>query len=400
MALRRWHRAGVVAAAMALVAVVVLPPRPMPEPSDKLWALFRNDLWYGYDRASHEYTLSGTLARLRARHLVAVMAESLLALSAGPRAVRSADGALTVIYESPLTADSARVWLRLLQRELDLAPAGSGRGLPVIVALASRPRRPGLPGKQVYFGGQISTMNPQADWWSLRFVLPSASRPACFVAYRLNRDMQGNRPDNPLRRDRSSGAARTTLLDWCLLYARFGVPGARVERWLSPRLEIARWWASDDLYPSALETARHGVSSDLSEVPRDYLATVTSDPLARGCARGASVLCLKSVGLLRDPSAFSWLSRRARPALVATLMMRDPRRFERFWRSDEAPEVAIERAYGQPAGDLIAEWRRATLQRAVVGDHAPLLAILSSAGWAALATGLALMLANRRQVSS
>lgn len=387
MALKTWHRAALVASGMALATVVILPSRPLPEPGDRLYGLFRADFgWYG--RALYEFTLSSTLSALQDRHRAAVMADSLLALIRGPRAVRSADGALTVLYERPLTADSARVWLGMLERELALAPRGTGSGMPIVVALRSVPPRRG-------------------DWVAMRFLSPRRERPACFAVARLVAAQAADntfRPSELIERDHRTGVARTAVLDWCLMYGRFGAPGASVERWAGRRVEVRRWWSPGDNLSQTLEAERRGHKRDElppGVLPQD-LEAYWADPLNSACVRGSRVPCLKSVGLMADPTLRPesfWISR-VRRSLLAALMMKDAEKFEKFWRSNERADVALEQAYGRPASDVIAEWKQSVVSVPATGPRATAAAFVSSLGWAAGAMALGLVLAKRRQVSS
>ncbi len=401
MALKSWHRAALTAAGMALALAVILPPRPYPEPGEPLLgALYPVEYWWwGRD---YRNTLDVTVSDLQNRHRAAVMADSLFALTSGPRAVKSADGALTVLYEPPLSADSARVWLGMLERELALVPRGSGAGMPVVVALKSAPpkRNPrGAEGEAVARDG-AARMDP---WIAMRFVSPRAERPGCFVALRL-----GLSPGDIVRlgeivgRDARTGVSRTAVLDWCLIYARFGVPGARVERWAGSRVDVRRWWTSGENLSWALEAARKGRQRDeqMSTLSPRELSDYWADPLNSSCVRGSSVLCLKSVGLTADPTlrGYSYWIAKVRRSLLAALMLKDPARFEKFWRSAEPAAVALEKAYGRPAGEVVGEWKRTIFKPPALGPRTP--ALLSSLGWAVLAIGLSLLTAHRRQVSS
>ncbi len=405
MALKKWHRAGLVAGGMVLAVVVMLPSRPLPEPGDSLYGLFRSDIGpWGWAR--YDYTLSRTLDDLRNRHRAAVMADSLLALTRGPRAVRSANSALTVLYERPLSAESARVWLGMFERELALAPRGSGLGIPIVVALRSAPatsRRADAPDEQVLAHDGAARPFP---WVAMRFLSPRGERPTCFAALRLvpARANESFSPSELIERDHRTGIARTAALDWCLIYARFGVPGARVDRWTGHRVELRRWWAPGDNLSWALESARHGrTTTDMipTASPQE-LEAYWADPLNSACVRGSRVPCLKSVGLITDPTLRSesfWMGR-VRRSLLAALMLKDPVRFEKFWRSNERADVALEQAYGRPASDLIAEWKRSVFSVPATGPRAAAGAFLSSLGWAAGVMAIGLVLAMRRQVSS
>ncbi|MFI5208302.1 MAG: hypothetical protein ACHQX4_09815 [Gemmatimonadales bacterium] len=401
MALKTWHRAALTAGGMALALAVILPSRPYPEPGEALSALYPVEYWWW--RTQYRNTLDNTLFDLRNRHRAAVMADSLFALTNGPRAVKSADGALTVLYEQPLGADSARVWLAMLERELALAPRGTGAGVPVVVALKSAPSKRNPRGAEGEAVGRDGAAR-EDPWVAMRFVSPRAERPTCFVALRLV-DLKPGQNANPgelIERDSRTGAARTAVLDRCLIYARFGVPGAQVERWAGRRVDVRRWWSQGDNLSWALEAGRQSRARDemISNLSPRELSDYWADPLNSSCVRGSSVLCLKSVGLIADPTlrGESYWMGNVRRSLIAELILKDPARFERFWRSAEPPTVALEKAYGRPAGEIVGEWKRSAFSVPALGPRTP--ALLSSLGWAVLAIGLSLLTAHRRQVSS
>ena len=406
MALKTWHHAGLLASAMTLAAIVMLPPRPLPESGDFLYGMFRSDIGYWEGPARYEYQFSRTLSDLQNRHRAAVMADSLIALTRGPRAVRSADGALTVLYERPLSADSARVWLGMFERELALVPRGTGSGIPIVVALRSAP-----PVSRIVHasGGQAVAHDGAArpvPWVAMRFLSPRREHPTCFAALRLvpARARENFNPSELIQRDHRTGVARTAALDWCLLYARFGMPGGRVALWAGHQVEVRRWWAPGDNLSWALETGRRGRTPDdmvPTASPRE-LEAYWADPLNSACVRGSRVPCLKSVGLIADPTLRGdgfWISR-VRRSLLAALMLKDASRFEKFWRSNQSADVALEQAYGRPASDVIAEWKRSVFVVPATGPRATAAAFFSSLGWAAGAMAIGLVLAKRRQVSS
>jgi hypothetical protein len=379
MALKPWHRAGLTAAGMALAMAVALPPRPLPEPGEVGSILFPAE-WPMRPAAQHAYTLSGTLANLRVYMRAARMADSLFSLAAGPRALHSADRALTVIYTPPVSAESARVWLGMMERELALVPRGVGGGMPLIVRLRAA-RQTKLP------------MSWSArDWRSMRFVSPRPERPACFVDLPLeDRGTRTAERSGMIHRDERTGVARTRVLNSCLLYARFGAPGPQVERWAGRRAE-RQYWPSGPQFEWLLDMQRRG------RLHEELAYFWGPGRLAGACSADAGP-CLRMVGLIRDPAA-GWEDYFAlrRNSLLAGLILEDPARFERFWRSPEPPAIALERAYGRPAGQIVADWQRAIATPEAGGPRVPADALLSSLGWAILAIGLGLLVAWRQQV--
>jgi hypothetical protein len=390
MALKPWHTIGLTAAGMALAAVVILPPRPLPllsESGGRLRLLFEGQVYNYQSGANYKWSLSSATRQFANRVFAARKADSLLTLAAGSRALHGADGALTVVYEPELTADSARFWLRMLERELALAPHAPGGGVPLIVELRAvdSARKP----------------HSWSDYVMMRFVSPRAERPACFVSLRLVRGMHGYDVTRIVERDRRTGAARTAVLDWCLAYARFGTPGSQVSKWAGHRVQLTYSYNSGSTFTWALDAERQGRLADHEDTWMGEAYESWGDPTYAGCVRGSRPLCLASVGLVSDAPELdgSWTGL-ARPRLLASLMLKDPERFGRFWRSPEPPTVALETAFGRPAADLVADWERSVFTLRATGPRVLPRALLSSLGWAALAIGLGLFAAGRRQVDS
>ena len=395
MALKRWHQAGIVATAMALAMVIVLPPRPEAEVGETGWVvrtLFEGGVPTASGRHHHDDLLAGTVATLRDRRAAIRMADSVLQLARGPRTVRSADGSLTLVYQPSLTADSARVWLELFERELSLAPRGPHPGVPLVVALSASPR----------IGSGRGEIVPRDSWGRLRLISWRPERPACITLIRLQED--GYDRERLIERDRKTGVARSRVFDWCLAFARFGLPGQGLRGWTGPPLlRFLPWSLTRSDLSWALEIERgHNVGQALGLRGRqeewpDYWTSAVST----SCARSGGLPCLRSVGMRIDESMqyqgfFIGLSRRL---LLARLMLADSARFERLWRSDERPEAALQAAFGRPADVIISEWRRSIGDVPSGGPRAPASALLSSIGWATLAIGLGLLMAERRQVS-
>jgi hypothetical protein len=273
--------------------------------------------------------------------------------------------------------------------------------MPVVVALRSV-----KPDSRAPSSTRSLRVASAGSWVAMRFVSPRPDRPACFVAVRLValRAEESYGPSELIERDPRTRLARTAVIDWCLMYARFGVPGARVERWAGQRVEVRRWWAPGDNLSLALEAGRTGRTRDqlMPTLEARELTQYWADPLNSACVRGSRVPCLKSVGLVADRtlrSEYYWIAK-VRRSLLAALMLKDAGRFERFWRSSERADVALEQAYGKPASDVVAEWKRSVFENPVTGPRASAAGLLSSLGWAAGIMALGLFLAGRRQVSS
>lgn len=381
MALRPWHLAGLTAAGMALAVVVVLPPRPLPTPGEIGSSLYPSDLpWV--TGAHYGATVRRTVSDLKVYARTARLADTLFAAATHPQALRSADRSLTLIYAAPLSADTARVWLGLLEKELALAPHGPGRGMSLIVRLRVAPR--------------IKSTRPVRwspdSWRSIRFVSPQHDRPACFVDAELPgpATRTGERAALIQRNERTD-ERRTRLLDWCMLYARFGAPGANMGKWAGRRAQVLYYWRYGPDLGWNLEVLRGGRA-------HDEMAAWWSDKLAGACSRSGGP-CLRMVGLAKDPGA-PWENyfTLQKASLLAALMLQDSARFERFWRSPMMPAAALEQAYGRPAGVIVAEFQRSIVRPEPGGPRIPAGALLSSLGWAVMAIGLGVLVGRRQQV--
>jgi hypothetical protein len=378
MALKQWHRVGLTAAGMALATAIALPPRPLPEQGEFHFLVYYYDAAWPARR--FEYTLSGTLEALRLRVRAARMADSLLAAATGPRVLHSADGGITVLYSSAISTDSARVWVSLLERELALVPRGAGGGIPLIVRL-----RVGGSERELFGGGRYQ------DWRLLRFTSPRPDRPACLVDVRLmDAGTRLAERAGLIERSERTSARRARVLDWCMLYARFGMPGTRVARWAGRRVEPQYYWHYGPDFGWLVDMQRRGRT-------HEELAAFWSERLAGACSPHAGP-CLRIVGLIDDQSNRWERYTVRRNSLLAGLMLRDPARFERFWRSPAPPAVALEQAYGLPAGEIVANYQREVARPEPSGPRLPPGVLLSSLGWAAVAIGLGLLVAWRQQV--
>lgn len=374
MALKSSHRVALTTACLALAAIIALPSRPYPEEGEGWWPAVDVGYVTHYDQL-----LSRTLGRLRWRVRAARMADSLLPLIAGPRALHSADSPLTVLYEQGLSPDSARTWLRMLEAELSLVPRGRLPGMPLVVALRSSPE---VPGDTMRHGFGL--------WRAVRFVSPRPDRPACIVAMNIRPDTRNNVYDieHAIRRDPRTKTRRTNLLNQCAIYARFGSPGVHVRNWVGGGVDVQYWWGNSNM-ADQLEAERRPA--------RQALRTATWDPAIAACVRNGGASCLRIAGLARAVYHMPyWFEE----YLLASLLIRDPAGFEAFWRSADVVGTALEHAYGQPAAEVIAVTLRRAVRLEPSGPRTPSGALLSSLGWAAIAMGLGIVMAGRQQVKS
>jgi len=390
MALKRWVWIGAPALAALLVMVALLPPSLPSESSTLLGMLTWGNLYrFGSssDRDRSQFTEDLRAARQNQETYLrrAGLVDSIAAAARGARALRSADGQVTLVYERPLTPDSARFWLRAVSRELALYPKPPAHGVPVIVALFSDPERmrPGRP-------------SVMYEWGVQEYPDQAASAGTCVVTVSLLNRQTFNRTG--MGHD-ATGDAVSRLLGVCAVYARFGEPGARVGRWARAGFS---WWTP---FTSLLLEAHRRVRRD--QLPR------TSDwgnnPwfgevlwLEVGCLRGAADLCLRSAGIrgpTDDAYPFYYSSQPLRTRVLAhALATGTAEQFAAFWRSPLAPDSALAAAYGEPAERVaqaaLAHWFEAPV---VEGGWGSMRGTVAGAAWIALALAVAMAAGRRRK---
>ena len=391
MALRlRWWVLSPAAAAL-LAVVVLLPPRePAPD---------RVSFWYSFFGPGRVYSSRSVgrspfradvqeAMRVQAQRLRhAALADSILTAARGPHALRSADGAVTIVYERPLTADSARFWLGAVARELDGYPAAPVAGMPLVVALLSDTARDAV----------------RAGNWTVEELLDQAERKhACVATVNLYSRAAWLRATSYVGHDRS-GAPATRLLEACGLYARFGMPAAPVAGWA---WADASFWYRWLPFSRQLIDARRSVwRSETGRVSRGALEGWTGNVQwsDAGCLRGTASLCLRASGLVARSALPPVVYRSGilppERFLAYLLATGTPAEFVSFWRSPQPPAEALARVYWSPAGDLalaaVRHWYRAPEPG---GPRSEARVVLAAAGWAAFAVAVALA-AGRRWTS-
>lgn len=387
MAVSRWVRFGGPVVAAALVAIAILPPR-VPGGDNIRFAF----MWEpGYvassfnDGRSQFATDVNTARRIQAWRLRrAIFADSIAAVARGPRALRSKDGRITLVYERPLTADSARFWLSAATNELALYPQERSQGTPLVVALLSDTVRD-RPQDQASYTWGVQDLVEQA-----------ASAGACVVTVNLIPRQSWARPAVG---HNLAGQPVSRVLGACALYERFGLPGPAVTRWIASSLGY--YWG--DPITSDLQEARHRVlktelsrTSDWASLP--WYGEVRWVEV--GCLRGEGALCLRATGLdRRFDAAFpsSFYRSFPRGKLIAWMLATGTAdQFGAFWRSSQPPEAALASAYGQPAGELtmvaLRHWFTAPARSTPWGSARNGLAGL---GWVVLGLALAVAAGGR-----
>jgi hypothetical protein len=394
MALKRWRWVWAPVLAALLVAIAVLPPR-VPTGEGTLFGVLSvgsADAHYGNwtRRGQHADDIQAARLTQRARLGRTTLADSIMAMANGPRALRSVDGLVTLVYEAPLTADSARAWLGAASRELALYPKGPTPGTRLVVALLSSPTREGPGNQGVRYEG-VQALLEQA-----------ASTGACVVTVNLLPRRNWGRP---VGRD-LDGRPVSRVLGACALYARFGPPGARVARWAAQGLS-GYWWTplTVQLQEAQRRVRRYAIPREMEWVRTPWYGAVRWVEV--GCLRGEAASCLRAAGLTRDvdtPYPYYYNPRAAlqRAQFLAYLLATGtPGQFAAFWHSPQPAAEAVGSSFGQPAGKLAmaayAHWYSAPEEDERWGNAGGLAAGLV---WVVLALALSVVAGRRWTIDS
>ncbi len=381
---RRWWILGPSLAAVA-VLVIALPPR-VPVGGGPIESLFGTTY---YREAPRDPTGDAVRAAVRAqgwRYRERILADSVVREARGRGALRSADGAVTVVYGRLVTRDSARVWLEAAAGELALYPGAGAGGLPVVLALFSAPARSRSTSERLMFSQAVFTLKTAA-----------ASSGACIVFLNL-----GPRPDWYLRElvaHDAYGRPVGRFLDVCALYGRFGLPGRAISAWANRG--PSWYWGGYDRLSRRMQEARRALRPDTVTAVWTYSTywrgAIQWAPIA--CLRGGTATCARIAGLEPFSTDIFWWSTRLTRGQVLTWLLASgtPAQFAAFWRSPLSPARAVEAAYGRPAGQVLMEafrhWQSAPEPG---GPRAGARAVLAGVAWAGLALALALVAGRRR----
>ena len=381
--IRRWWLS--LPVLVALVALVTLLPPRVPS-ADRVWFglvyVAGAEVYGGASPSPYRRDVQEAVRVQETAVEQAGLSDSVLAAAHGARALRSSDGAVTVVYEAPLSADSARFWLDAASRELALYPSPGTRGMPLVVALFANPTRAG--GKRI------------ASWTVRELVDQAETSNACIVLVDLFNKPDWMRAASYVAHD-ASGRPVTRWLGACALYARFGSPGAMVGRW---SVGDATFWYRWYPLTSQLVDARRVVRRRQLQptIGPDDLPWWAARWLAVGCVRGAAQACLRATGLdtwgQLPYSAFMTIP--PERVLAFLLASSTPQQFAALWRSPLKPDAALANAYQTPAATLVRDALRHWYEVPPAGGpHLDATAAVTGAGWAVLALLLAL-LAGRR----
>jgi hypothetical protein len=384
VALMRWRWVlGPVLAALVL-AVLALPPQ-VPVGEGLLGSVFgtENSGWSPHDPA--RAAVRGAVRTQRRRLSEQMLVDSITRVARGAGALRSGDGAITVVYAPPLTRDSAAGWLEAAAGELALYPRSDTDGLPIVVALSLGPARGRDASLRLLLERPVLTLREESSSAACVVILNLARARAVWYARELVAHDAARRP---LGR----------FLDTCALYGRFGRPGPAISAWADRG--PAWYWGGYDRLSRRMQEARRAMKPDTVEADWTYSTywqgAVQWAPIA--CLRGGTTTCARIAGLAGYPSrGLWWPYTLTRGQMLAWMLATGtPQQFAAFWRSPLPPAQAIEAAYGQPAGTLaLAAFRHWASPPKPGGPLASSRVVLAGIGWAALALALALVAGRR-----
>jgi hypothetical protein len=372
-----------VCAIACLVLVAALPPRPVPDEPTILASLmgfrYYGGWWGAGDR--HRQTVERT-TRVLARHVRAREhgAAVISGDGANRRSIASERESLRVAYDAGIPSRAAREWLASAERELALYPR-SGVGIPVVVELTAAWPYPGNRWSEPYGMGRMVVEGP---------------RPTCLVTRFFSReDADKNDYGVPVN-------LRGVVLDRCALYARYGLPGGEVRKWLGVRGPWANVWGT-----GTSESLRRANWRTLPDTIAWFRANdwwIGEALSAVQCLRGNDSTCEVVSAINPTPGdRGSWYYGAgdfAAGRVAAHLLSSQPTEaFVRFWRSELPVADALASAYGAPAGALV---RRALSRQYVAPAKAHTSAgrLVLAPVWILVALGLAWVGARRKEVVS
>ncbi len=380
MALSHWRLLWGSVLAAVVLALLLLPGGQLSQAGVLTW-ISGSYGWYESPRPfRNDVEMAVRVQRGRLRE--AERADSVLAISRGPRALRTREGGLTVVYETPLTAGDARAWLQAAATELGRYPSPGSTGMPVVIALYSNP---------------VRTRSREFGWYSGsgHRLLPDSGRAACVVEVVLVPfRVAGGKLRQPAQRP------ERPFLGLCGLYQRFGAPGYAIARWLRYAGGMG-FRGGDESWNSALADARRPVPR--SETVRPNLAGFREWPwywgtpwVSIGCLRGSLSLCERNARISGRPDDWEQYADSHGAQLAGFLLATGtPAQFAAFWRSSLPVSEALRRAYGRPAGQLAYEAFSHWYYAAPGGPRAEPRLLLAGLFWAGAAGALALVIGRR-----
>jgi hypothetical protein len=305
-----------------------------------------------------------------------------------------------LVIDPLLPATHRSVIERAVARQWSALRIGTAR-VPVAIAVVidTMPRRD-LP------TGGIGQMSHE-------YVLPAPAdtAPRCIAVIALqSRTVVRPGTQRALTELAATHDASSSLLGACAFFARFGIPGARIHAWLGARsFDLAaspQWLSVGGDETAAVEIRWQQANVSAQPANRFWLS-----PDALGCTAGDTERCAASllpdttVGAIspdgfvmtrsrRDPH-WGTLHERYMSDLVTAM---GPGRFERFWRSELAPDAAIRAAAAVPLAAWTQQWASGLLGDQRVGPRPALIELIAGLTIAGLAFALAAWGWGRRQV--
>lgn len=201
----------------------------------------------------------------------------------------------------------------------------------------------------------------------------------------------------------------------CAFYARFGIPGPRVAKWLEARgldLALAPAWVAT---PGDTALLMPALSPSGPNRKWYWDMIYWMPPRAVECLSGSAEACHAAlvegdVGRTDPPdwivvqSANSWRFTRQRVTggdhfLAAVLRAAGPRRFQEFWRTSLPVDSALTRVLRTPVGEWTAAWQREVAEPPRPGPMPRLGDLLVCAALGALALGATMRNARRRSAA-
>ncbi len=371
MALRRWRWVWGPVVAAALLAALLLPGG---EPRGGLFLWLWEPAWGPRGNLTFRDDVQRAVNTQHTRLRMARLSDSLTAASHGPRSLHSPDGTVAVVYQAPIAADTARLWLKAAMAELAHLPAALPGGTPIVIALMAQPLRSGV--REFDF-----------SWWGARRILPTPQRRACIIGFNLNRPG-------------SSGSGSTAqgpkwpVLGMCSLYHVFGIPGPDTRRWLNR----VRWDDQRGVVASAAPQPerRREIPRPGFVQPAQWSYWYSGVPWIQiACLRGERSVCERYAVEGAPTYWWSYSDLQGSELVLYLLANGTPTQFASFWRSGLPVREALRQAYGQPAGELAYRAYTQWYYAQPGGPRARPRLLLAGLVWAGAALALAVVAGRR-----
>lgn len=254
------------------------------------------------------------------------------------------------------------------------------------------------------WGRALGVRNGEPDRF---FVVPDSLAPAtCLVVVVA---------PPPRIRDQELGRMARQWFGPCAYYARFGIPGARVRRWIMARnFDVA---LTPDWDPGRPDTLLQipWLTFARAAGPWYWRVLYMMPPNAVGCLGGKSAACRAAVAdgdqdlaepgdgtVAQTDAAWSFTRQRlvgGEHFLGAVLRATGPRRFAEFWRSPLPVDSALTLLLREPVGSWTAAWQQRVAERPRFGPSLTLLEIVVAVLLAGFALGAVAWRSSLREVA-